>query len=116
MRRNDMTNQTIDQISPSQAAARDDLLVVDVRDASEREEARAPHTLHIPLGQIEGRLAELPGDRTIAFICRSGGRSTMAANVAAGRGLDVVNVDGGMLAWEAAGLPVERGPETAKED
>ena len=106
-----MTNQTISQLSPSQAAGRDDLLLVDVRGANEREEVRAPHAAHIPLDEVESRLAELPRDRTVAFICRSGGRSSMAAQVAADRGLDVANVDGGMLAWEAAGLPVERGPE-----
>ena len=110
-----MTNQTVSQLSPAQAAARDDLLLVDVRGADEREETRAPQSVHIPLGQVEAQLARLPRDRTIAFICRSGGRSGMAAEVAARRGLDVANVDGGMLAWEAAGLPTESGPETTKE-
>lgn len=110
-----MTNPTIEQISPREAATRDDLLLVDVRGADEREEVRPPRSTHIPLGEVEAQLGELPRDRTVAFVCRSGGRSSMAATVAAASGVTVANVDGGMLAWEAAGLPVEWGPETTNE-
>ena len=49
---------------------------------------------------------DLPTDRTVVCICRVGGRSGAVAGALAGRGFDVRNVDGGMLAWEAAGLPV----------
>jgi rhodanese-related sulfurtransferase len=109
------TDMTFSQITPAQAAGRADLLLVDVREAEERFEVRPADSLHVPLGGVESRLAELPRDRTVAFICRSGGRSSMAARVAAARGLTVANVDGGMLAWTEAGLPVASGPESPKE-
>ena len=54
-------------------------------------------------------MAELPTDRTIVCICRVGGRSGAVAAALAGAGYDVRNVDGGMLAWEAAGFPVVDG-------
>jgi rhodanese-related sulfurtransferase len=106
---------TFTDITPAEAAAREDLLLVDVRESEERHEVRPPESLHVPLGAVERRVAELPRDRPVAFICRSGGRSRMAARFAAGKGLTAVNVDGGMLAWERAGLPLASGPETTKE-
>jgi rhodanese-related sulfurtransferase len=105
----------IPHLTPAEVAARDDLVLVDVREPAERVAARPAESLHVPLGAMHSRLADLPRDRTVAFICHSGGRSAMAAQVAAGRGLAVANVDGGMLAWSAAGLPVATGPETTKE-
>ena len=104
---------TIPQLTPAQVAARDDLVLVDVREAGERAEVRAPQSVHVPLGEVEARLSELPRDRTVAFVCRSGGRSGRAARVAAAHGLTAANVGGGMVAWEAAGLPVASGPENA---
>lgn len=59
------------------------------------------------MGEFRARLAEIPKDREIVVVCRSGGRS---ANVAAGllaRGYDAVNLSGGLLAWTTAGIPFE---------
>ncbi len=109
-----MTSHTTVQIKPAEAVARQDLVLVDVRSAGERVEARPPESIHVPLAAVESGLNELPRDRTVAFICGSGARSAMAAGVAAGRGLDVANVDGGMVAWAAAGLPIASGPEPAQ--
>ena len=57
-------------------------------------------------GPVADRLAELPTDRTVVCICRVGGRSGAVAAALADAGYDVRNLDGGMLAWEAAGYPV----------
>jgi rhodanese-related sulfurtransferase len=57
--------------------------------------------------EISTRLDELPRDRQIVAICRSGGRSRAVAEALGGAGFDAVNLAGGMRAWEAAGLPVE---------
>ena len=51
-------------------------------------------------------LADLPADRVILVVCRSGRRSASAATLLTGRGLRAVNVSGGMIAWEASGLPI----------
>ncbi len=108
-----MTESKITQMTPTEAASRRDLILVDVRDADERSEVRAPGTAHIPLDEVESRLSELPRDHILAFVCRSGGRSSKAAHIAAERGLDVAIVEGGMLAWVDAGLPIVtgKGPE-----
>ena len=57
------------------------------------------------------RVGELPADRPLLVVCHVGGRSASVAGylIRAGR-TDVVNVAGGMDAWERAGLPVRRGP------
>ncbi len=101
-------------IAPNEAAgahARGELVLIDVRDAQERAQARVPGSVHIPLAQLPERLDELPEDRPLAFICASGARSAIAANTAAGNALSAVNVDGGLASWARAGLPVDTGPE-----
>jgi rhodanese-related sulfurtransferase len=80
------------------------LVLIDVREDSERARGFAPGSRHLPLGRLEQRLGELPSDRPVAFICQSGRRSSMAATVARRAGLDARNVSGGMTAWERRGL------------
>ena len=84
--------------------------VLDVREDSEWDLGRVPDAAHIIAGHLQDRLEQVPnGGRPVALICNSGYRSTVAASVLerAGR-KDVLNVTGGMLAWEQAGLPVAR--------
>ena len=80
--------------------------LVDVREPLEWAEARVNGATLIPLGSITERVAEIPADRTVYVICRSGGRSDRAAGWLRTQGVDAVNVDGGTLAWIEAGLPV----------
>jgi len=80
------------------------LVLVDVREDSERARGFAPGSRHLPLGRLKQRLGELPSDRPVAFICQSGRRSAMAATAARRAGLDAHNVSGGMTAWERHGL------------
>jgi len=84
--------------------------LLDVREDDEWDAGHAPEAVHVVMGAIPDRTAELPSDRTIVCICRVGGRSGAVAGALAGAGYDVRNVDGGMLAWEAAGYPVVSGP------
>ena len=62
------------------------------------------------MGSVPDHMDDIPSDRTVVCICRVGGRSGAVATALAGAGYDVRNVDGGMLAWEAAGYPVVDGP------
>lgn len=80
--------------------------LLDVREAAEWRAGRAPGARHIPLGQLTTRLGEVPTGRTVITVCRSGHRSAMAAAVLARAGHDVVNLAGGMLAWQRGGQPV----------
>ena len=68
-----------------------------------------PARSHIPLGHLADRAAELPRDRPIVVQCQSGGRSSIAASVLEKLGAaDVANLSGGITAWAAAGLPIEK--------
>ncbi len=95
---------TMDVVEALARQKTDRLVLVDVREASERARGFAPDSRHVPLGELKQRLDELPSDRPVAFICQSGRRSAMAATAARRAGLDAHNVSGGMSAWEQQGL------------
>jgi adenylyltransferase/sulfurtransferase len=79
-----------------------DFVLVDVREAYEREIVRVPGAVHVPLARIESgeALADLPAGRRVVLHCKSGGRSARALALlrAAGRE-DAAHVAGGVLAW-----------------
>jgi rhodanese-related sulfurtransferase len=85
--------------------------LVDVREPAEYDEVHARGARLVPLGEVLERVEELPTDRTVYVICRSGARSGRATEALRARGVDAVNVAGGTLAWVEAGLPVASGPE-----
>ena len=80
-----------------------DEVLLDVREAEEFSWGRAPNAVHIPLYELPARLHELPEHRPLSVICKVGARSAQAAAYLLQQGRDVVNLDGGMLDWEAAG-------------
>jgi DMSO/TMAO reductase YedYZ molybdopterin-dependent catalytic subunit/rhodanese-related sulfurtransferase/glyoxylase-like metal-dependent hydrolase (beta-lactamase superfamily II) len=81
-------------------------LLLDVREPDEWAEGHAPEAVLIPMGDVQARQGELPTDRRIVVVCRSGGRSAAITDALRTRGYDAVNLTGGMCAWTAAGLPV----------
>jgi rhodanese-related sulfurtransferase len=81
-------------------------LLLDVREPEEWRAGHAPRAKHIALGVIGHRQAELPRNRTIVAVCRSGRRSDNAAAQLRAAGFTALNLTGGMQAWQAAGLPV----------
>jgi rhodanese-related sulfurtransferase len=84
-------------------------LLIDVRQPEEWNAGHAPYARLIPLGSMSARLAEIPQDRDVLLICRSGNRSGTAQRQLLQLGYEkVFNVSGGMNAWAGAGLPVER--------
>ena len=95
---------TMDVVEAQAAQKAGGVVLVDVREDSERARGFAPGSRHLPLGQLKQRLGELPSDRPVAFICQRGRRSAMAATAARRAGLDAHNVAGGMTAWERRGL------------
>jgi rhodanese-related sulfurtransferase len=99
---------TFEQITPEDAVRLLDegAVLVDVREQDEWQVGRAPQAVHIPLGELGLRAAELPADRKLVMVCRSGGRSGVAAEALVNRGLEALNLAGGMQAWKAALLPV----------
>jgi rhodanese-related sulfurtransferase len=81
--------------------------LVDVREPYEHEAGRIAGSLHIELQQLPAEAASLDPERPILFYCRSGSRSAMAADAFAASGYDARNLDGGLEAWVASGLPIE---------
>jgi hydroxyacylglutathione hydrolase len=89
--------------------ARGEVTVIDVRNRTEWEAGHLPDALHIPVGYLAERLAEIPRDRPIVLQCQGGARSAIATSVLQRRGVaNAIDLLGGFQAWEAAGLPVVR--------
>lgn len=80
--------------------------IIDVREPDEWAAGHAPHARLIPMSQVESKLDELRSANTALIVCRSGGRSNAVAQMLNARGINAVNLAGGMQAWERAGLPV----------
>jgi rhodanese-related sulfurtransferase len=89
-----------------------DHVLLDVREADEWEAGHAPGALWIPLGELERARFEVPFNKQIVCVCRSGQRSQRAAESLLEWGFEASNMVGGMRAWAAAGLPVVRDDNT----
>ncbi|MFI6602928.1 rhodanese-like domain-containing protein [Nonomuraea sp. NPDC050536] len=77
--------------------------LLDVREQEEWVAGHAPEAVHIPMSEIQGRVDEVPADRTVYVVCRVGGRSFQVAAWLTQLGHEAVNVGGGMQSWEASG-------------
>ncbi len=84
-----------------------DVQLIDVREQHEWDAGRIVGALHIPVAQLSERAGALERDRPVVFYCRSGSRSAMATQAFRASGFDAHNMTGGMVAWEAKGLPME---------
>jgi rhodanese-related sulfurtransferase len=80
--------------------------VIDVREEEEWQAGHAPEARLIPVSQVAARVDEIDKGRPAVIVCRSGGRSNAVAQLLSSRGVNAVNLAGGMRAWEEAGLPV----------
>ena len=83
--------------------------LLDVREPHEYREGHIAGARLIPLGELGRRLNELPQDRDIVVICRSGNRSGTATRQLVQSGYRAINLSGGMNAWQRAGFPTRRG-------
>ncbi|MBT2655652.1 rhodanese-like domain-containing protein [Bacillus sp. ISL-18] len=76
------------------------LNIIDVREVEEVAAGKIPGALNIPLGLVEFRMHELDKSKEYIMVCRSGGRSGRATQFLESYGFNVINMSGGMLAWE----------------
>ncbi len=83
-----------------------DVFLLDVREDDEWAAGHAPDAVHIPVGTLSGRAGEIPRDRDVYVICRSGARSAYASQQLAGAGWTAINVADGMTGWAVAGRPM----------
>lgn len=92
------------------ASVPEGVLLLDVRENDEWAAGHAEGALHIPMSEFVGRFGELTEraaeNERVYVVCRVGGRSAQVAQYLLQQGLDAVNVDGGMQAWESAGRPL----------
>jgi len=100
--------QELPEITPGDLAARleagDEIVLVDVREAYERDIADLPDhdQLHIPVQELPGRFEEVPRDGEVVVYCRSGSRSGWATQFLLGQGYEnVANMTGGVLGWRS---------------
>ena len=105
--------QPLEEISPvaaEQLFNKHQAVILDVREDSEWQTQHIPGAIHIPLGQLSGRLEELKQykDSPVIAQCRSGRRSAQASDVLKSAGFSkVYNLDGGLIAWDKAGLKTQ---------
>lgn len=102
----------IPEIDPQEAKRRFEagVLHVDVREEDEVRAKRIDGALVLPLSEFMDRYeAALPKDAPIVVSCRSGARSGRVTEFLIAQGYDATNLGGGIIAWEAEGLPVEQG-------
>jgi rhodanese-related sulfurtransferase len=82
--------------------------VLDVRTQEEWNEFHAPNTTLVPLDQLASRLNEIPRDREIVVVCRSGNRSQQGRDILLNAGFEqVTSMTGGLNEWRTSGYPVE---------
>lgn len=113
----DTHSQTFTTYSPVQVSTflKQDTsaVILDVRTQEEyaSESGHLRNSRLIPVQELESRIKELDAvkKKTIITYCRSGHRSKQASEILAKTGFKVINMDGGIIAWNANGLPTEKG-------
>lgn len=101
------------EISISEALAKRDAgaFILDVRQPEEWNEAHIPGSTLIPLDQLPNRINELPRDKEIVVVCRSGNRSAQGRDILLEAGFtNVTSMAGGLNQWKAADYPTVNGP------
>jgi rhodanese-related sulfurtransferase len=92
----------VDEFSERRA----DLHLLDVREDDEWTAGHIDGAQHIPLRELSARLAELPKEKTVVAVCRSGVRSEAAVRGLRRLGYQAENLEGGVNAWDRAKLPL----------
>jgi rhodanese-related sulfurtransferase len=98
------------EVSVAEAAAKRDAgaFILDVRTPEEWNEYHVPGSTLIPLDQLSSRVAEVPKDKEVVVVCRSGNRSATGRDVLLKAGYpQVTSLAGGLTTWRSAGKPVE---------
>ncbi len=109
-RKNNTATSLPGEISVSEAYTKyqNGAFFLDVRTQEEWNEFHAPNATLIPLDQLPARLNELPKDKEIVVVCRSGNRSQQGRNILLNAGFaQVTSMQGGLTDWRASGYPIE---------
>jgi rhodanese-related sulfurtransferase len=100
----------IEQVGVDEAIslARGESIVLDVREQYEWDAVHVDGATHVPMSELQARIAEVPTEDTLLVMCHSGQRSLVVTEALVEAGYHAVNVSGGIMAWELAGGPVVR--------
>ena len=99
--------QRMDPQQVSELLQRGEIQLIDVREPYEHEAGRIAGDRLVALNELASQADTIDRDRLVVFYCRSGSRSAMATEAFRGAGYDAHNMEGGLLDWAAAGLPLE---------
>jgi rhodanese-related sulfurtransferase len=95
------------QMDPQTAyERRDEVLLLDVREQEEWDAGHIEGSVHIPMGELGARQEELPSDRPIVAVCRSGNRSAAVTQALSRAGYEAHNLVGGVAEWKGQRLPL----------
>ena len=97
------------EIAKQRIDNKDGLYVIDVREANEYQDGHIIGAKLIPLSSLKNRMKELPKDKEILCVCRSGARSGSAVRQLNNAGFTAINLRGGMMGWQGAGYPSKKG-------
>ena len=98
------------EYTPHQVAElleQDEIQLIDVRQPEEHEAGRIAGGRLVELNRLASEVESIDRDRPVVFYCRSGSRSAMATQAFRDAGFDAYNMAGGLLEWNAAGLPID---------
>jgi rhodanese-related sulfurtransferase len=101
-----------DELTVAQAAEKREqgAFILDVREPQEWQQAHIPGATLIPLSELSSRMNEVPKDREVVVVCRSGNRSATGRDILRSAGYTrVTSMAGGVTQWQAQGLPVASG-------
>lgn len=103
------TSAICPQVTAVDLAAQTSLVLVDVRSPIEFETEHIAGSINLPLESLDARCEEIPRKGQLVVICRSGKRAERGAYSLLGRGFQPKVLEGGMIAWRKAGLPIKEG-------
>ncbi len=99
----------VDVATVQQLRSRSDVVLLDVREQEEYAAGHISKAVLIPLGQLPDRLSEIPKDKLVIAVCRSGRRSGQATELLQQKGFTQTHsMQGGMNAWQQAGYEIEK--------
>jgi rhodanese-related sulfurtransferase len=94
-------------VSEAYAKYQNGAFFLDVRTQDEWNQFHAPNSTLIPLDQLPSRLNEIPKDREIVVVCRTGNRSAQGRDILLNAGFtQVTSMQGGLTEWRDSGYPV----------
>ena len=99
--------ETIDTTELARLLDAGEVNLVDVRETDEFAAGHVPGAVNIPMSVLPVRVGEIPVDRVVHLICRTGARSGQVGQWLGQQGYSAVNIEGGTVAWDQAGRPLE---------